>query len=129
MVEPSPWPAVGTVGVFAMAISGVWYMHGGPLWGFLAGLAIVLYCMFGWWRDVIHEAEVEKEHTEPVQVGLRMGVIWFIASEVMFFFAFFWAYFHSSVPFLSLIAHEVWPPQGVVPLPTWQLPFLIPYYC
>lgn len=123
MVEPSPWPAVGTIGVFGMAMGGVWYMHDGPLWGFLVGLLIVLYCMYGWWRDVVKEAEVENEHTKPVQTGLRMGVIWFIASEVMFFFAFFWAYFNSSVPFLSFAAHEVWPPKGIVPLPTWELPF------
>lgn len=124
MVRPSPWPAVGTLGVLIMALGGVWFMHGGPSWGFLAGLAIVLFCMYGWWRDVVLEAEVENEHTVPVQVGLRMGMILFIASEVMFFFAFFWAYFHASVPFLSLVALTEWPPKGIIPLPTWELPFL-----
>ncbi|HIM43489.1 MAG TPA: cytochrome c oxidase subunit 3, partial [Rhodospirillales bacterium] len=48
----------------------------------------------------------------------------FIASEVMFFFAFFWSYFNATVPFLSAVAHDVWPPEGVVPLDPWSVPFL-----
>ena len=123
MVEPSHWPAVGSIGVLVMALGGIWFMHGGPIWGFLAGLAIVLYCMAGWWLDVIREAEGGVEHTEVVQHGLRVGVVLFIASEVMFFFAFFWAYFHSSMPILSKVANKVWPPEGVLPLETWDLPF------
>ena len=124
MVEPSPWPMVGTIGAFCMAIGGIWYMQEGPLWGFLAGLAIVLYCMYGWWRDVVKEAENGTDHTPVVKTGLRMGMVLFITSEVMFFFAFFWAYFNSSVPFLSFVAHTQWPPEGIVPLETWHLPFL-----
>ncbi len=124
MVEPSPWPAVGSAGAFIMAVGGIWYMHEGPIYGFLAGLAVVLYCMYGWWRDVVREAESGADHTAPVQHGLRMGMVLFIASEVMFFVAFFWAYFNSSVPFLSFVAHETWPPEGIVPLDTWGLPFL-----
>ena len=124
MVPPSPWPAVGTIGVFGMALGGVWFMHGDPIWGFIAGLLTVLYCMFGWWRDVVKEAQSGSDHTEPVQTGLRVGMILFIASEVMFFFAFFWAYFNSSMPILSFAANTVWPPKGVIPLPTWELPFL-----
>ena len=87
-------------------------------------LAAVLGCMFGWWRDVVREAQGGQDHTAPVAHGLRMGMVLFIVSEVMFFFAFFWAYFHSSVPFLSKVAHTTWPPEGVIPLETWDLPFL-----
>jgi len=28
---------------------------------------------------------------------MRLGMLLFIASEVMFFFAFFWGFFHSSL--------------------------------
>jgi cytochrome c oxidase subunit 3 len=59
-----------------------------------------------------------------VQHGLRVGMLLFITSEVMFFFAFFWAFFHSNVPAINRIAHEVWPPEGIVPFETWGLPFL-----
>ncbi len=124
MVKPSPWPIVGTVGALTMAIGGIWYMQEGPLWGFLAGLAIVLFTMFGWWRDVVNEAQGGVDHTDTVRHGLRMGMLLFIVSEVMFFVAFFWAYFNSSVPALSMVAHEVWPPEGIVPMHTWGLPFI-----
>mgnify|MGYP000291895853 CR=1 FL=1 len=124
LVDPSPWPFTGTVAAFLMATGGVWYMHEDQPWILLAGFAVLLVTFFGWWRDVIREARRDHAHTTPVQHGLRMGVVMFIASEVMFFFAFFWAYFHASVPFLSAAASETWPPEGIVPLETWHLPFL-----
>ena len=40
-----------------------------------------------WWRDVIREATFEGHHTTYVQKGIKLGMILFIVSEVMFFFA------------------------------------------
>ena len=74
MVEPSPWPIVGTIGAFVAAVGGIWYMQEGPLYGFLAGIAIILYCMYGWWRDVVKEAQGGVDHTPVVQHGLRLGI-------------------------------------------------------
>jgi cytochrome c oxidase subunit 3 len=124
LVEPSPWPAVGTVAAFTMALGGVWYMHEGIIWGFLVGVMLLLFTFWGWWNDVVSEAEGGVDHTPPVQRGLRFGMILFIVSEVMFFFAFFWAYFHSSMPMLSLVAQPTWPPEGIVALDPWSIPFL-----
>ena len=124
LVEPSPWPAVGSMAALTMALGGIWFMHTGVIWGFLAGVAVLLITFFGWWRDVVREAQSGTDHTEPVRAGLRMGMLLFIASEVMFFFAFFWAFFNSSLPMISKVAHAVWPPEGVVPLEAWSIPFL-----
>jgi cytochrome c oxidase subunit III len=124
MVDPSPWPVVGSIAALTMAIGGVMYMHDNPPWVFAAGFALLLVTFFGWWRDVVREANSGTDHTVEVQHGLRMGMLLFIASEVMFFFAFFWAYFHASIPFLSKVAQEAWPPAGIVPLETWDIPFL-----
>ena len=124
MVEPSPWPAVGALGAFIMAVGGVWFMHGGPIIGFVAGVNIVLICSYLWWRDVVTESQSGTEHTNPVQRGLRMGMLLFIASEVMFFFAFFWAYFNATMPFFSFVANTEWPPEGIVPIETWDIPFI-----
>ena len=124
LVNPSKWPFVGSVAAFGMAVGGIWYMHGGPIYGFLVGLVLMLYTMYGWWRNVVDEAESGTDHTDTVRHGLRMGMVLFIASEVMFFFAFFWAFFDATIPFLSRTAHDVWPPEGVVPFDTWSLPFL-----
>ncbi|MFQ5766047.1 MAG: cytochrome c oxidase subunit 3 [Rhodospirillales bacterium] len=124
MVPPSRWPAVGTFSAVTMAFGAVWYMKGGPIDLLLLGVATLLYTFYGWWRDVVIESRSGVDHTDVVRRGLRMGMVMFIASEVMFFYAFFWAYFNATVPFLSATAHEVWPPEGVVPLDTWDIPFV-----
>jgi heme/copper-type cytochrome/quinol oxidase subunit 3 len=68
------------------------FVNGGKFVMFL-GLSLVIMTMILWWRDVIREATFEGHHTKPVQRGLRYGMILFIVSEIMFFFAFFWAFF------------------------------------
>src|SRR3712207_3467970 len=99
IIDPSPWPFLGSVGAFIVALGGIAYMRylsGGSLhlfgmemanpWLFYIGLAIVLYTMFGWWSDTTKEAN-EGHHTRVVGLHLRYGMIMFIASEVMFFVA------------------------------------------
>jgi cytochrome c oxidase subunit 3 len=122
LVSPSPWPAVGTVGAFALAIGAVATMHGATRWALAPGVLLLLLTMAGWWRDVVHEARIEQAHTDDVRRGLRVGMLLFIASEVMFFSAWFWAFFHASLGASPTV--ETWPPQGIVPLGTWDLPFL-----
>lgn len=124
MVSPSKWPFVGSLAGMTMAIGGIYYMQGGSLAGFLAGTALMLYVMYGWWRDVINEAESGTDHTPTVKHGLRVGMVLFITSEVMFFFAFFWAFFDATIPAISSTAHDVWPPAGVVPFAAFGIPFL-----
>ena len=68
----------------------------GP-WKVLIGVGMVLFTMFGWWRQVIKESMTPGLHTPVVRLGLRYAMVLFIASEVMFFVAFFWAYFHFSL--------------------------------
>ncbi len=124
MVAPSPWPAVGSLAALVMAFGGVWCMKGGPIWRFVQGVLILVWVFYRWWRDIVAEARSGVDHTDTVRHGLRMGMVLFITSEVMFFFVFFWAFFHSSVPALSLVAPATWPPEGVVPLDPWSVPFL-----
>ncbi len=101
LVNPSPWPLVGAIGGLTLAIGAIMYFiskkAGDPhLWYVLPGLLIVIVTMFGWWRDVIKEAH-EGYETPVVQLHLRYGMILFIASEVMFFVAWFWAYFDAAL--------------------------------
>jgi cytochrome c oxidase subunit 3 len=105
LVNPSPWPLVGSVAAFVMAVGAVAWMktsQGGVFgmqgpWLFFVGLAGVLTTMFGWWREVLIEAVYKGDHTPVVQLHLRYGMILFIVSEVMFFVAWFWAYFDVSL--------------------------------
>lgn len=99
LVDPSPWPLFGSLSALSVAIGAVLYFHGflkGEI--ILIGGLIHLICVsFCWWSDVIDEATFQGCHTKKVQIGLRMGMFLFIISEVMFFFSFFWAFFHSSI--------------------------------
>jgi heme/copper-type cytochrome/quinol oxidase subunit 3 len=123
LVDPSPWPLVSALGVFMLATGGVLYMHkfvGGERL-LLTGLFVILYSMYTWWRDVIREATFEEQHTFTVQRGLRLGMILFIVSEIMFFFWFFWAFFHSSLAPVFNIG-GVWPPEKINPIATLGVP-------
>jgi len=125
LVDPSPWPIVAATGAFSATSGGVMYFHGYSGGGtmVLLGFTTILFCMFVWWRDISREGTYEGQHTAKVQIGLRFGMILFIASEVMFFFAFFWAFFTSSLVPVPEIG-SVWPPKGIVPFSAWEVPFL-----
>jgi cytochrome c oxidase subunit 3 len=138
LLAPSPWPLTGSVAATIMALGGVAWLKG--LFGipqhnpmlFFAGLAGVLYTMFGWWRDVVKEANA-GDHTPVVALGLRYGMILFIASEVMFFVAWFWIFFemalfhqHRTLSSIDEVrtAWAHWPPHGVETVSPWQLPLV-----
>src|SRR5690554_2586944 len=92
LVDPSPWPVIGSISAFILAVGLIAWMHhmfAGAWVVFAVGVVGVLYTMAGWWRDVINEAEHKGDHTRVVQIHHRYGMILFIASEVMFFAAWF----------------------------------------
>ena len=93
------------------------------LWAIAPGVVVTMMTMMGWWRDVIDEATVQKLHTSFVQLGLRYGMALFIASEVMFFAVFFWAFFDASL-FPKEAAGFVWPPEGIEIFEPFDLPLL-----
>jgi len=130
LVNPSPWPFLGGFSAFILAIGAVSWMHGGH-WAVMAlGFALVLYTMFMWWRDVINEAHA-GDHTPVVSLHLRYGMIMFIASEVMFFVAWFWAFFDASLfadeaiqASRVAVTEGVWPPKGTAIFDPWHLPLV-----
>jgi cytochrome c oxidase subunit III len=128
MVNPSPWPALGSVSALILAVGAVLFFHKVPVLGMepgifklLPGFVLIILTMVMWWRDVIRESVREKAHTDEVSHGLRMGMVLFILSEVMFFVAFFWAFFHNALGFSTSTLQ--WPPAGITPLDAWELPF------
>ena len=139
LVNPSPWPLVGSVAATVMAMGAVAWMKGGLFglqkgnpWLFALGLAGVLYTMWGWWRDVVKESKA-GDHTPVVGLGLRYGMVLFIASEVMFFVAWFWVFFemalfheHRTLASIEEVrtAWATWPPHGVELVPAWELPLV-----
>lgn len=125
LVDPSPWPLFVSLSVFGCTTGGVMYMHSycGSFFLLLNSLTSLVLSMFFWWRDVIRESSFEGYHTSIVQKGFRYGMILFIVSEILFFFAFFWAFFHSSLSPVIEIG-SIWPPKGVNVLNPWEVPFL-----
>ena len=143
IIDPSPWPLIGSIGAFVMAIGGIASMRynagqefvlagidlaSANYWVFGLGLMIVLYTMFGWWSDTVKES-LEGHHTKVVSLHLRYGMILFIASEVMFFVAWFWAFFDASLYAGESIQEARvaftgghWPPEGIEVLDPWHLP-------
>ncbi|HLJ64626.1 MAG TPA: cytochrome c oxidase subunit 3 [Stellaceae bacterium] len=123
LVDPSPWPLVGALLAGLLASGAVVFLHGGTYWLMIAGFLGVLAVMAFWWRDVIREAVYQGHHTKVVQIGLRYGMALFIASEVMFFAAFFWAFFDASL-FPKAATGGIWPPKGTHVFNPWEIPFL-----
>jgi len=145
LVNPSPWPLLGSISVMVTALGGVTFMKGlfgleaGTWWLLAIGLAMVIWVMFGWWREVIKEGQI-GDHTPVVQIGLRYGMILFIASEVMFFVGWFWSFFEFAI-FESARVGETWdsanalyaeglsrfadwPPVGVETFDPFHLPLI-----
>jgi cytochrome c oxidase subunit 3 len=130
LVDPSPWPIIGAVSALALAVAFIAAMHGASYLWVIPGVLGVAYTMIGWWMQVVREAH-GGDHTRVVQLHLRYGMILFIASEVMFFVAWFWAFFDASL-FAGEPAQIArveatgghWPPVGVEVFDPWHLPFL-----
>lgn len=166
LVNPSPWPLVGSLAAAIMMIGAVAWMKSGageaglPLgavtlkgpWLFAIGFIGVLITFAGWWRDVIKESLTGENTSTVIRIGLRYGMVLFIASEVMFFAAWFWAFFGAALfpgvcdPVLladgtqmlntegqlACLGNDgrvhatggVWPPENVTPLSAWGLPLI-----
>jgi cytochrome c oxidase subunit 3 len=115
--EPSHWPIIGSVGLFTFLVGFANFLHGGTSLVMLAGAAILIYMLFGWFGTVIRESQGGK-YNDQVDMSFRWGMGWFIFSEVMFFAAFFGALFYVrmwAVPWLggagnNLMTNELlWP--------------------
>ncbi|MEO1101078.1 MAG: cytochrome c oxidase subunit 3 [Pseudomonadota bacterium] len=145
LVNPSPWPLIGSLALTTLAIGGVTYMKGlfgmpeGTWWLAAVGFAMVIWTMIGWWREVIREGRI-GDHTPVVSIGLRYGMILFIVSEIMFFVAWFWGFFEFAIFFDarvgttwdaanpvfadSLARFSDWPPTGVETFDPFHLPLV-----
>nr|YP_010937551.1 cytochrome c oxidase subunit III [Ophiothrix exigua]WKW95560.1 cytochrome c oxidase subunit III [Ophiothrix exigua] len=123
IVDRSPWPIAGALGALTTTIGLVCWFHSDNVLTVLAGLLTLLFITTLWWRDVSREATFLGMHTTNVTTGLKLGFILFVLSEVMFFFSFFWAFFHSALTSTAEIG-MTWPPTGINPINPWGVPLL-----
>ena len=123
LVELRPWPLTSAIGALTLTIGLAAWFHGHGIWCFLLAITLIIISIIQWWRDVIREATFIGHHTSYVAKGLRVGIILFITSEVLFFFAFFWAFFHRRLSPTPEIG-SCWPPIGINPLNPFSVPLL-----
>jgi len=125
IVQPSPWPILIAIGAFLLTSGLAFYMHRILYGGYilLSGLLLLAIVAFNWFKDIINESTFLGYHTLVVRKGLKIGFILFLASEVMLFLGFFWAFFHSSIcP--SVEFSSVWPPSGIQTIVKLHYPLL-----
>lgn len=155
ILEPSPHPLMTSLFALISAIGFVFWINDTHQFDFLknpylfyAGMIALTVTVFAWWLDVINEAEHQGHHKPVVQLHHRYGMFLFIASEVMFFVAWFWAFFDASLfpaelseilggnaltdakigdikqPLRAEALGGIWPPMGIEVFNAWRLPFL-----
>jgi len=123
IVDISPWPVVGAISILSIILGIVHWFHSSHTELLIVALSIVVIISYQWWRDVTRESRFQGLHTSIVTNGLRMGIILFIISEVIFFFSFFWAFFHRRLaPTIEL--GLFWPPAGITAFNPVQVPLL-----
>nr|YP_009441960.1 cytochrome c oxidase subunit III [Hylastes attenuatus]AOY40181.1 cytochrome c oxidase subunit 3 [Hylastes attenuatus] len=123
LVDKSPWPLLGSLSTFTLLMGFIKWFHFNEINLVLLGTISTSMVMYQWWRDIVRESTFQGLHTLKVTTGLRWGMILFITSEIFFFIAFFWAFFHSSLsPNIELGMN--WPPKGVTPFNPLEIPLL-----
>lgn len=122
ILPTDPWPLIGSASALLTTAGGVITMHSGDF-GALGGMGKYLLMLgavgliltfYSWFSNIVKEAN-QGDHTPVVQLHMRYGMILFIASEVMFFVGWFWAFFDFSLfpSTLSEVVGGVWPPKAI----------------
>nr|YP_002727941.1 cytochrome c oxidase subunit III [Orius niger]ABZ02078.1 cytochrome c oxidase subunit III [Orius niger] len=123
LVDYSPWPLTGSIGAMTLTSGMIMWFHKNNMTLYFLGVTITLLTMYQWWRDITREGTFQGKHTIKVSNGLKMGMILFIVSEVLFFVSFFWGFFHSSLaPTIEI--GNMWPPKSIMTFNPMQIPLL-----
>lgn len=123
LVDKRPWPITGSIGLITTILGLIIWFHKIEINLFIIGTLIIILTIIQWWRDVTRESTFQGLHTIKVIIRIKLGIILFIVSEILFFSSFFWAFFHSSLaPTIEI--GLLWPPKGVIPFNPLNVPIL-----
>nr|YP_009728008.1 cytochrome c oxidase subunit III [Platypus contaminatus]QIA44533.1 cytochrome c oxidase subunit 3 [Platypus contaminatus] len=123
MVDYSPWPILSSFGTFSLLMGFIKWFHFNSSEIIILALTLTIMIVYQWWRDIVRESTFQGLHTLKVSFNMRWGMILFITSEVFFFIAFFWAFFHSSLSPTSELGLS-WPPKGISAFNPMEIPLL-----
>nr|QPK42060.1 cytochrome c oxidase subunit III [Falconius longicornis] len=123
LVDSSPWPLTGAIAGLMLTAGMAKWFNMADVKMMMLGMLIMMMTMVQWWRDITRESTYQGLHTKNVMTGLRWGMITFIASEVLFFMSFFWAFFNSSLA-ANVELGLMWPPTGIETFNPMSIPLL-----
>nr|AZZ89171.1 cytochrome c oxidase subunit 3 [Betatropis formosana] len=123
LVTKSPWPIMTSLNMMTMLMGTVLWLYKKEMNNMNLGMILTMMCSYYWWRDITRESTHQGNHTNLVTSGLKLGMIMFITSEVMFFSSFFWGFFHSSLS-PSIEMGMNWPPKSIKPFNPMDVPLL-----
>nr|YP_006234422.1 cytochrome c oxidase subunit III [Robertsicus elaphensis]AET63069.1 cytochrome c oxidase subunit 3 [Robertsicus elaphensis] len=120
MVEKSPWPLTSSMSAFCMIMGILSYLNNKGNNLLMMSVICLIMSAYQWWRDISREASFQGYHTKLVLIGLKIGMLLFILSEI-FFFLFFELFFHMSLS-PSIEIGSIWPPKNIMPFNPFEIP-------
>nr|YP_010175155.1 cytochrome c oxidase subunit III [Olidiana longisticka]QSJ61361.1 cytochrome c oxidase subunit III [Olidiana longisticka] len=123
LVDQSPWPIMTSMGFLTLTTGLSMMFMKNEFMLLIMGILITLLSAMQWWRDVVRESTYQGLHTKKVMASMKIGMILFILSEIMFFMSFFWAFFHSSLSPAIEIGMQ-WPPKSIKTFNPMNIPLL-----
>ena len=123
LVDPSPWPILVSATVCQLLLSLLYYFETAQKWALILSLIQFSFFLWQWVYNIIVESTYEGMHTKRIQKSILLGMCFFILSEIMLFFSFFWAFFSFSLA-PSIWIGCVWPPAGIQLVNPYSLPLL-----
>nr|YP_010170673.1 cytochrome c oxidase subunit III [Pyrops candelaria]QRZ60680.1 cytochrome c oxidase subunit 3 [Pyrops candelaria] len=123
MVTKSPWPILASMNIMTLMVGSVKWMQTKETSLMTMGMVTLTMVTSMWWRDVNRESTFQGNHTLKVSSLMKMGMIMFILSEVMFFVSMFWMFFHSSLS-PSIEIGMNWPPKSIKTFNPMEIPLL-----
>lgn len=123
LVTERPWPLIGSLTLIILIIGFIkWFFEFNNNLLFLGNILILLI-LIQWWRDIIRERTFQGNHTKIVLKSIKLGIILFILSEIIFFFSFFWCYFHIYLSPRVEIGN-LWPSKRILIFNPYNIPLL-----
>lgn len=123
LVTNSPWPVISGFGGLGLTSRIIFIFKFNKRIFLIVSCFLLVSFSFFWWRDVSREAVLLGDHSSKVQDGLKWGIFLFIFSEILFFMAWFWSFFHNSLAPVQEIG-LIWPPTLISPLDPFSVPLL-----
>ena len=123
LVDESPWPLLRAIASLGLTSGLIEAFHKNDWRLVFISLLRLILIRVQWWSDISCEADTQGVHSKIVEIGLRLGIILFITSEVMFFSSFFWAFFHCRLA-PGIEVGRNWPPVGIYTFNPLGVPLL-----